>query len=58
MKNSKTSDRELAERLGISKGAIAKRRIRLEERGIIREYTLIPEFAEVGYQIMAITPLK
>jgi len=55
MKNSKTSDRQLAKRLGVSQPTITRRRTRLEKEGIIKEYTFIPDFTKLGYHIMAIT---
>jgi DNA-binding Lrp family transcriptional regulator len=30
----------------------------LEKEGIIKEYTMIPDFAELGYQIMGVTLAK
>lgn len=58
MKNSKTSDRELARRLGVSQPTITRRRARLEKEGIIKEYTFIPDFTKLGYHIMALTLFK
>lgn len=55
MKNSKTSDRELARRLGVSQPTVTRRRARLEKEGIIKEYTFIPDFTKLGYHIMALT---
>jgi len=58
MKNSKMSDRELAKKLGVSKLTVNRRRIRLEQKRIIKEYTLIPDFTKLGYEIMAMTFVK
>jgi len=58
MKNSKLSDRQLAKKLGVSQPTVTRRRATLEKERIIREYTFIPEFPELGYHIMAITLLK
>jgi DNA-binding Lrp family transcriptional regulator len=58
MKNAKASDRALAKRLGVSQPTVTRRRARLEEQGIIKEYTVIPDFPKVGYNIMAISLLK
>ena len=55
MKNSKTSDRQLAKRLGVSQPTVTRRRARLEKEGIIKEYTFIPDFTKLDYHIMAIT---
>ena len=58
MKNAKMSDREVAENLRVSQPTVTRRRKRLENAGIVREYTAIPDFQRVGYHIMAITLLK
>ena len=55
LKDSKRSDRELAKVLGVSQPTITRRRSRLVEEGIIQEFTVIPDFARLGYEIMAIT---
>jgi DNA-binding Lrp family transcriptional regulator len=55
MKNSRRSDRELAKALGISQPTVTRVRNRLEKEGIIKEYTIIPEFYELGYEIFALT---
>jgi DNA-binding Lrp family transcriptional regulator len=54
-KNSRRSDRELAKRLGISQPTITRTRTKLENEGVIREYTIIPDFARLGYQVASIT---
>ncbi|UCG35956.1 MAG: winged helix-turn-helix transcriptional regulator [Candidatus Bathyarchaeota archaeon] len=54
MKNSKTSDRQLANKLGVSQPTITRRRGRLED-GAIEGYTTIPAWKEIGYEIFAIT---
>jgi len=55
MKNSRRSDRELAKAIRISQPTVGRIRKRLEKRGIIREYTMIPDFTALGYEIMADT---
>jgi DNA-binding Lrp family transcriptional regulator len=55
MKNSRRSDRELARAVGISQPTVSRLIKKLEKEGIIREYTMIPNFRRLGYQIMAIT---
>lgn len=55
MKNCRTSDRELAKRLAVSQPTISRLRRKLEEEGYIREYTVMPDFAKLGYSIMALT---
>ena len=58
MKNSKTSDRELATKLGVSQPTVSRIRARLEREGYIKEYTLIPDFHKLGFEIMAVTLVK
>lgn len=55
MKNSRRSDRELAKALGVSQPTVTRVRGKLEKEGIIKEYTMIPDFKRLGYQIMAVT---
>ncbi len=54
MKNSRSSDRELARKLGISQPTVTRLRNKLEKEGVIKEYTMIPDFSKLGYEIMAI----
>jgi DNA-binding Lrp family transcriptional regulator len=58
MKNSRRSDRELARVLGISQPTVTRTRTRLEKEGYIKEYTMIPDFNRLGYQIMGVTLLR
>jgi len=55
MKNSRRSDRELAKVLGISQPTVSRTIAKLEKQGIIKEYTMIPDFTQLGYNIMAVT---
>jgi DNA-binding Lrp family transcriptional regulator len=55
MKNSRRSDRELARALRVSQPTVSRIRIRLEKEGIIKEYTMIPDFVKLGYQIMGVS---
>ncbi len=58
LKNSKRSDRELAKILGVSQPTITRARNRLEKKGIIQDYTIIPNFKEMGFEILAINFAK
>ena len=58
MKNSRRSDRELAKVLRVSQPTVTRVRTRLEKEGVIQEYTMIPDFVKLGYQIMGITSLQ
>jgi len=54
VKNSKRSDRELAKILGVSQPTITRMRQKLEKK-TIKEYTAIPDWVELGYELMAFT---
>ena len=54
MKNSRRSDRELAKAIGTTQPTVTRTRGRLEKAGIIREYTMIPDFQKLGYHLMAV----
>jgi len=51
MKNSRRSDRELAKALKVSQPTITRARGKLEKEGILREYTVIPDFVKLGFQL-------
>jgi DNA-binding Lrp family transcriptional regulator len=57
MKNSKTSDRQMAKKLGVSQPTITRRRARLEKE-LIDGYTAVPKWEKIGYEILAITLIK
>jgi len=58
LKDSKRSDREIAKVLGVSQPTVSRMRWRLEEEGWIKDFTIIPDFVEMGYEIMAISFFK
>jgi DNA-binding Lrp family transcriptional regulator len=58
LKDSKRSDRELAKVLGVSQPTVSRMRGRLVKEGIIRDFTVIPDFVRMGYEIMAINCFK
>jgi DNA-binding Lrp family transcriptional regulator len=53
IRNSKRSDREIAKAIGASQPTVTRTRKVLEK--YIRSYTIIPEFGEIGYEIVAFT---
>jgi DNA-binding Lrp family transcriptional regulator len=55
IKNSRRSDRELARVIGCSQPTVSRTIERLEKEGIIEEYTMIPNFKRLGYQIMGVS---
>lgn len=57
MKNSRRSDRELAKVLGVSQPTVSRTIKKLEKEGYIKEYTIIPDFSKLGYEIMGITSI-
>jgi len=58
LKNSRRSDRELAKTLGVSQPTVSRTLKRLEKEGIIKEYTIVPDFLKLGYNIMGVTLIK
>ncbi len=58
IKNSRISDRELAKRIGVSQPTVSRIRSKLEKEGFIREYTLIPDFVKLGFQIASFILVK
>jgi DNA-binding Lrp family transcriptional regulator len=58
MKNSHRSDRELAKATGLSQPTVSRIRARLEKERYISEYTVIPDFEKLGYEIAAMTFVK
>jgi len=52
MKNSKISDRKLADSIGVSQPTVTRRRAKLEKK-LSFEYTVIPDLAKLGMKIMA-----
>ncbi len=57
MRNSRRSDREIARSVGVSQPTVSRIIGKLERIGAIREFTVIPDFRMLGYNIMAGTRL-
>jgi DNA-binding Lrp family transcriptional regulator len=55
IRGSRRSDRELAKTLKTSQPTITRKRTLLEREGFIKEYTLIPDFEKMGYEIIAVS---
>lgn len=55
MKNSRRSDIALAQALGVTQPTVSMTRRRLEKIGLIKEYTMILDWRQLGYQLMAFT---
>lgn len=58
MKNSRRSDRELAKAVGASQPTVTRTRIRLEREGYLKEYTVLPDFRKIGFELLSLTFLK
>ena len=58
LKNSKQSDRNLAKILKVSQPTITRARHKLEKSGMIQDYTIIPNFRKMGFEILALTFVK
>lgn len=58
MKNSRRSDRELAKIIGVSQPTVSRMLKRLVGEGYIREFTIVPDFNKLGFQIMTIVLTK
>jgi DNA-binding Lrp family transcriptional regulator len=55
MRNSRRSDRELAKAMGISQPTVSRTIARLEKEGVLKEFTVIPDFCKLGYNLVAFT---
>jgi DNA-binding Lrp family transcriptional regulator len=58
LKNSKQSDRELARTLNVSQPTISRARHKLEKSGMIKDYTIVPDFKKMGFQLLAVNFAK
>ena len=57
LRDSRQSYREVAKKVGVSSGTVASRVRELEERGIVRRYTLLLDYEKLGYELTAITEI-
>lgn len=58
MKNSRRSDRQLAKAIGISQPTVSRMIKNLEKQGVIKEYTVIPDFTQLGLNLLTVTLVK
>ena len=58
LKNSKQSDRALAKILKVSQPTITRTRHKLETNGMIQDYTIVPDFKKMGFELLAINFAK
>jgi len=58
IKNSHRSDRELAKAIGVSQPTLSRTREKLEKQGMIKEYTIIPDYLQLGFGLLSVTFTK
>ncbi|TIY04080.1 MAG: Lrp/AsnC family transcriptional regulator, partial [Mesorhizobium sp.] len=58
IKDSRTSLKELAQQVGLSSPSVAERLRRLEDRGIIRAFTVEIDPQALGYSLQAIVRIR
>jgi len=58
LKDSKKSDREIAKILGVSQPTVSRIRNRIVADGLVRAFTIVPDFAKIGFEILAISCVK
>ena len=58
IKNSCRSDRKLAKVLETSQPTVSRMRNKLVKEGVIHEFTVIPDFVKMGFEIVAVTLTK
>ena len=55
IKNSRRSDRDLAKVLGFSQPTVTRTRRKLEDENFVLQYTALPDFAKLGFELVAFT---
>ena len=58
LKDSSRSDRELGRAMGVSQPTVSRLKKLLLEKGVIRGFTVMPNFSKLGYELMALTVVK
>ena len=58
LRDASRSDRELAKKIGVSQPTVSRTKRSLVEKGLIEGFTIIPNFYEIGYELMAVTFVK
>jgi len=55
LRDSSKSDRKLAKGLGVSQPTVSRLRNKLVENGLIKHFTVIPDFKALGFELLTIT---
>jgi Lrp/AsnC family leucine-responsive transcriptional regulator len=55
IKNARRSDREIGRATRLSQPTVTRIRRNLEKMGLVKEYTVIPDFSKMGYELEAFT---
>lgn len=58
VRDARRSDRELAKAVGVSQPTVSRFIKKLENQGLINEYTIIPELSKMGYELLVFTFLS
>jgi DNA-binding Lrp family transcriptional regulator len=58
VKGARRSDRELAKAVGVSQPTVSRFIKKLENQGLIMEYTIIPQLSKMGYELLVFTFLS
>jgi DNA-binding Lrp family transcriptional regulator len=58
LKDSNKSDKQLAKTLGVSQPTVSRMRNKLLTEGIVRHFSVFPNFGKMGYEIMAFSCAK
>jgi DNA-binding Lrp family transcriptional regulator len=57
LRDSRQSFREVARKIGVSRGTVASRIKDLEETGVIKKYTTQLDYEKLGYELTAVTEI-
>ena len=58
LKDSNRSDKQIARVLGVSQSTVSRLKTKLITEGILKHFSAIPDFAKIGYAIMAFSCVK
>ncbi len=58
LKDSNRSDKQMAKLMGVSEPTIARMKRRLVKDGLVEQFSVIPNFYKIGYEILAFSCVK